>query len=182
MEIVDRVWSINMGDKAAGRHGLCMHLRLDPTSTGAAGITALPDCCCVALVICVLLQVDLLSLDNLPLVVSFKTERAIRPRWANQMWVFNTLGDMLNLEALQLTLPGLELEGIKAPRSALLTYALKQLQAQALGIAFNVFRSGSLAVTWLCLKPVVSLLQYCRSLFAGKIYCRGRKETAPAAQ
>lgn len=83
---------------------------------------------------------DLLSLDDVPLVLSFKTERAIRPRWANQMWVFNTLGDMLDLEALQLTLPGLELEGIKAQRSALISYAAKQLQAQALAIAFNVFR------------------------------------------
>lgn len=86
------------------------------------------------------LQVDLLSLDDLPLVVSFKTERAVRPRWANQMWVFNTFGNMLDLEALQLTVPGLELEGIKAQRSALATYAMKQLQAQALAIAFNVFR------------------------------------------
>jgi hypothetical protein len=88
------------------------------------------------------LQVDLLALDEVPLVVSFKTQRAIRPRWANQMWVFNTLGDMLDLEALQLTLPGVEFEGIKAPRSALMTYAVKQLQAQALAIAFNVFRWG----------------------------------------
>jgi hypothetical protein len=88
----------------------------------------------------VVTQVDLVALDEVPLTVSFKTERAVRPRWANQMWVFNTLGDMLDLDALQLTLPGVEFEGIKAPRSALMTYAIKQLQAQALAIAFNVFR------------------------------------------
>jgi hypothetical protein len=80
------------------------------------------------------------ALDQVPLTVSFKTERAVRPRWANQMWVFNTFGDMLDLDALQLALPGVEFEGIKAPRSALITYAIKRLQAQALAIAFNVFR------------------------------------------
>jgi hypothetical protein len=85
-------------------------------------------------------QVDLLSLDDLPLLVSFKTAPRVRPRWANQAWVFNTLGDMLNLDDLQITIPGLELEGIKAQRSALLGYAAKQLQAQALGIVFNVFK------------------------------------------
>eukprot|EP00878_Enallax_costatus_P013777 GHUV01014408.1.p1 GENE.GHUV01014408.1~~GHUV01014408.1.p1 ORF type:complete len:898 (+),score=328.70 GHUV01014408.1:398-3091(+) len=87
------------------------------------------------------LQVDLLSLDDLPLRVSFRTDKAMRPRWANQMWVFNTLGDMLNFDDLQLTLPGLELEGQRAARRALIGHALKQLQAQALAIAFNVFRS-----------------------------------------
>lgn len=81
-----------------------------------------------------------MALDEVPLLLSFKTDRAGRPRWANQMWVFNTFGDMLDLDALSLTLPGIEFEGIKAPRSALMTYALKQLQAQALAIAFNVFR------------------------------------------
>jgi hypothetical protein len=92
------------------------------------------------------LQVDLVALDEVPLLVSFKTDRAVRPRWANQMWVFNTFGDMLDLDALQLTLPGIEFEGIKAPRSAMMTYVLKQLQAQALAIAFNVFRCGHLDV------------------------------------
>lgn len=85
-----------------------------------------------------------MALDEVPLLVSFKTDRAVRPRWANQMWVFNTFGDMLDLDALQLTLPGIEFEGIKAPRSAMMTYVLKQLQAQALAIAFNVFRCDEL--------------------------------------
>eukprot|EP00879_Flechtneria_rotunda_P005415 GHRR01005707.1.p1 GENE.GHRR01005707.1~~GHRR01005707.1.p1 ORF type:complete len:1494 (+),score=564.87 GHRR01005707.1:1093-5574(+) len=87
------------------------------------------------------LQVDLLSLDDLPLRVSFRTDKSTRPRWANSMWVFNTLGEMLNLDELQLTIPGLELEGTRAARSALIHHALKQLQAQALAIVFNVFRS-----------------------------------------
>lgn len=86
----------------------------------------------------------MVALDEVPLLVSFKTDRAVRPRWANQMWVFNTFGDMLDLDALQLTLPGIEFEGIKAPRSAMMTYVLKQLQAQALAIAFNVFRCDEL--------------------------------------
>lgn len=68
----------------------------------------------------------------------------MRPRWANQMWMFNTLGDMLNFENLQLTLPGLELEGQRAARSALIGRALKQLQAQALAIAVNVFRYSTM--------------------------------------
>lgn len=97
-------------------------------------------------------QVDLVALDEVPLLVSFKTDRAGRPRWANQMWVFNTFGDMLDLDALQLTLPGIEFEGIKAPRSALVTYALKQLQAQALAIAFNVFR---------CVRAASSCMRVC---------------------
>lgn len=101
--------------------------------------------CCTYVPVCWLFvavcrQVDLVALDQVPLTVSFKTERAVRPRWANQMWVFNTFGDMLDLDALQLALPGVEFEGIKAPRSALITYAIKRLQAQALAIAFNVFR------------------------------------------
>eukprot|EP00882_Tetradesmus_deserticola_P004194 GHRQ01004430.1.p1 GENE.GHRQ01004430.1~~GHRQ01004430.1.p1 ORF type:complete len:504 (+),score=240.28 GHRQ01004430.1:90-1514(+) len=94
------------------------------------------------------LQVDLLSLDDLPLRVSFRTDKATRPRWANQMWLFNTLGDMLNLEGLTLTLPGLERQGIREARSALLGQAAKALQAQALMIFWNVFRSyGVLGTT-----------------------------------
>jgi len=95
-----------------------------------------PSCCCRP----VRHQVDLLSLDDLPLRVSFRTDKATRPRWANQMWVFNTLGDMLNFEELQLTLPGLELEDIRRPRSALINQGLKMLQARAVAIVFNVFR------------------------------------------
>jgi hypothetical protein len=87
-------------------------------------------------------QVDLLSLDDLPLRVSFRTDKANRPRWANQMWLFNTLGEMLNLDDLQLTLPGLEREGIREARSGLLGHAVKALQAQALLITLNVFRCG----------------------------------------
>jgi hypothetical protein len=58
------------------------------------------------------------------------------------MWLFNTLGEMLNLDDLQLTLPGLEREGIREARSALLGHAVKALQAQALLITLNVFRCG----------------------------------------
>jgi hypothetical protein len=96
-------------------------------------------------------QVDLLSLDDLPLRVSFRTDKATRPRWANQMWLFNTLGEMLNLDDLQLTLPGLEREGIREARSALLGHAVKALQAQALLITLNVFRCGwgAVRLVWL---------------------------------
>lgn len=94
------------------------------------------------------LQVDLLSLDDLPLRLSFRTDKATRPRWANQMWLFNTLGDMLNLDDLALTLPGLERENMREARSALLGHAVKALQAQALLITLNVFRSyGVLGTT-----------------------------------
>jgi hypothetical protein len=86
------------------------------------------------------LQVDLLSLDDLPLRVSFRTDKVCRPRWANSLWLFHTLGDMLNLDDLGLTLPGLELQATRAARSAIISAALKQLQAQALAIVFNVFR------------------------------------------
>lgn len=85
-------------------------------------------------------QVDLLSLDDLHLRLSFRTDKATRPRWANQIWVFNTLGDMLNFEDLQLTLPGLEREGFREARSALLSYGIKTLQSRALAILVSVFR------------------------------------------
>jgi hypothetical protein len=54
--------------------------------------------------------------------------------------VTRSLAIASTLQDVEIRLPGLELEGFKAQRSALLAYAAKQLQAQALAIVFNVFK------------------------------------------
>jgi hypothetical protein len=86
------------------------------------------------------LQVDLLSLDDIPLRLNFKTDKERRPRWAHQYKVLSMYGDMLNVDDLELKIPGMEVEHMRVLRSHLVVMLGRQLQDQVISIVINVFR------------------------------------------
>ena len=86
------------------------------------------------------LQLDLLSLDDIPLRLNFKTDKDHRPRWAHQLKVLSMYGDMLNVDDLELKIPGMEVEHLRVLRSHLVVMLGRQLQDQVISIVINVFR------------------------------------------
>jgi hypothetical protein len=87
------------------------------------------------------LYVNLLSLDEVKVTVNVRADRARRPRWAAAKYpILGTLGDLLNVEDLEVMLPELEFENERLLRGRLVGQLVSQMQGQLLGLMFNVLK------------------------------------------
>ncbi|MEW5308579.1 MAG: hypothetical protein WDW38_000525 [Sanguina aurantia] len=90
----------------------------------------------LAVVADVPLQIGLLSLGEADLRLSFKTDAVSRPPQSSAML---SLGlEFANLDDMHLTLPGIEMEGMRTPRSLLLQHITERLKERLFSIALSL--------------------------------------------
>ncbi|GFR52314.1 hypothetical protein Agub_g14851, partial [Astrephomene gubernaculifera] len=90
------------------------------------------------------LLLDVLSLEEVRLRVSFRPDARSRPRWAAGSGLVRLGLDLACLEDLPLELPGTELEYVRMPRSQLLGQLAARVQERIFSIALAVLRNYGL--------------------------------------
>ena len=85
------------------------------------------------------IQLDLMSIDEVGLRISFKADVGSRPRFSSNVLAMGM--EFANFEELPLVIPGIELERILVQRSVLVQHIFQRFQEQTVGIAINVFRN-----------------------------------------